>query len=134
MIGRAARQRRALHRWGRAGLIAASLGVLELDNAMLGLRSAWLMAAMLLAGALALAPCLRGRSPESAVACAIVSAFGLLAVWQATGVASKVNFTPIYVIVVIPYVSARGLFQENTNLNVAPHRRIDAARVGLHVI
>ncbi len=109
MIGRAAGLGRALHLWGWGGLVAASLGVLELDNATHGLHSAWLVAAMLLAGALALAPFLRGRSSESAVACAIVSAYGLLAVWQATGVANKVNFTPIYVIVVIPYVSARAL-------------------------
>jgi len=109
MIGRAARPGHAWHRWGWGGLIAASLGVLELDNATPGLRSAWLVAAMLLAGALALAPLLHARSTESAVACATVSAYGLLAVWQATGVANKVNFTPIYVIVVIPYVSARAL-------------------------
>ena len=38
MIGPAARLGRALRRWGWGGLVAASLGVLELDNATLGLR------------------------------------------------------------------------------------------------
>jgi signal transduction histidine kinase len=109
MSGRATRLGRAFHRWGWGVLVAASLGVLELDNASLGLRAPWLVAAVLLAGALALAPLLRGRSTESAVVCAIGAAYGLLAVWQATGVAGKVNVTPIYVIVAIPYVSARCL-------------------------
>ena len=65
----------------RGGLIAASLGVLELDNATPGLRSAWLVAAMLLAGALALAPLLHARSTESAVACATVSALSLIHIY-----------------------------------------------------
>ena len=98
---------RAPARWGDVAIATGSLGVLEIENATIGLHGAWVAVGALLVGVVTLGALWRRRMPRAFVAVVLALSTALVAVWSANGAAAQVTVTPLYVLVFVPYVGAR---------------------------
>ena len=88
-------------------LVAAWLAVLEIENSTIGLRHGWEALGAMLVAAMTLAALWRRRAPLAFVVLILALASALVAVWSVNGVAANVTFTPLYVVIFVPYVAAR---------------------------
>jgi len=94
-------------RWRDAVTLTVWLVVLEIDNATIGLRSGWEALGGVLVTAMTLAAAWRKHSPTAFAVLVLALASILVAVWHVNGVAANRRFTPLYVVIFVPYVAAR---------------------------
>jgi signal transduction histidine kinase len=94
-------------RWGDAAVVGISLVALEVENATIGLHHVWVVVGALLAGAMTLAAIWRRHAPWGFVTAVLAMFVALVAVWSANSVEADATVTPLYVLILVPFLAAR---------------------------